>query len=223
MKIAIKSLIVACVLFIIQNCAPSRFVKPLQKKEHAASFTFGGPLITFAAAPIPIPFTTLGYGYGLNDNITLYSNLHSTSLLFGNLQTDIGSTINIYKKEYKFGITTSPALQIAYNFRNNTGFRVWPSLDINTYFHFNEKPSYAYTGINSWFELSSKKAHNETQNQHIIPNIHLGYMLVKTKWQHQFQFSYLALGISNTPGVVDYIGISGKGSFGFYYSLIRKF
>lgn len=210
-------------LLILWNCAPSRYVKPLAKNQSAASFSFGGPLIKFSGAPIPIPFSTLGYGYGITTQVTAYGNLHSTSLLFGNLQLDAGATVQLYKKENKFGLTASPALQLAYNVRNKTGFRIWPSADVNTYFHFNQKPSYLYAGTNSWFELSGLKAHNEIQQRRVLPNIQLGYVIVKTKWQHQFECKYLGIGIPNLPGVVDYIGISGKGSLGIYYSLIRKF
>lgn len=210
-------------LLFLWNCAPSRYVKPLAKNQSAASFSFGGPLIKFSGAPIPIPFSTLGYAYGVTTNATAYGNLHSTSLLFGNLQLDAGATLQLYKKENKFGLTASPALQLAYNVRNKTGFRIWPSADVNTYFHFNQKPSYLYAGINSWFELSGLKAHDEIQQRRVLPNIQLGYVIVKTKWQHQFECKYLGIGIPNLPGVVDYIGISGKGSLGIYYSLIRKF
>lgn len=210
-------------LLFLWNCAPSRYVKPLAKNQSAASFSFGGPLIQFSGAPIPIPFSTLGYAYGVTTDATTYGNLHSTSLLFGNLQLDAGATMQLYKKESKFGLTASPAVQLAYNVRNKTGFRIWPSADINTYFHFRQKPSYLYAGVNSWFELSALKAHQQVQQRKAIPNVQLGYVIVKTKWQHQFECKYLGIGIPNLPGVVDYIGISGKGSLGIYYSLVRKF
>ena len=208
---------------LLSHCAPSRYVKPLSKNQNAASFSFGGPLIKFSGAPIPVPFSSLGFGRGLTDNTTLYGNLHTTSALFGNVQADLGATLNIYKKETKFGITASPALQLAYNARNRTGFRIWPSADINTYFHLNAKPSYFYAGINSWLETSRLKAHNETQQRHLIPNIQIGYVIVKIKWQHQFECKYLGIGVPNLPGVIDFIGISGKGTLGIYYSLVRKF
>ncbi|MBA2612857.1 MAG: hypothetical protein H0U95_12865 [Bacteroidetes bacterium] len=223
MTAIIKSTFIIVCIYFFQNCAPSRFIKPLEKKQQAASFSFGGPMIQFAGAPIPIPFTTLAYGYGLTNKVTGFGSLHTTSLLFGNLQSDIGTTLKLFEIENKFGLSASPALQIAYNIRNTTGFRVWPSADVNTYFHIMEKPSYIYAGANSWFEFSKYKAHNEIQQRHVIPNLHLGYMIVKPKWQHQFELSYLGLGIPNKPGVVDYIGISGKGTLGFYYCLIRKF
>ncbi|MBA3682410.1 MAG: hypothetical protein H0W73_14800 [Bacteroidetes bacterium] len=194
-------------IFLFHNCAPSRFVKPLAKKQQAAAFSFGGPLIKFSGAPIPIPFTTLAYGYGVTDKVTTFASIHTTSLLFGNLQSDIGGTFKLFEKENKFGISASPALQIAYNFRNKTGFKIWPSADLNTYFHFKEKPSYLYCGINSWFEFSKYKAHEQQQKKHANPNLHLGYMIVNPKWQHQFELSYLGIGTPNLPGVVDYIGI----------------
>lgn len=219
----IKGLLILIIFILFQNCAPSRFVKPLQKKQQAIAFTFGGPLIKFSGAPIPIPFSTLAYGYGISNNITGYSSLHLTSALFGNIQSDLGATIKLFEKENLFGFTFSPALQLAYNLRNQTGFRIWPSADVNTYYHIKKSPSYVYAGLNSWFELSSKKAHNEVQQRYVIPNVQLGYMIVKTKWQHQFELKYLGIGIPNLPGVVDYMGIGGKGTFGFYYSLIRKF
>ena len=218
-----KFIPLAIICCVLQNCMPSRYVKPLAKKQSAAAFSFGGPLITFVGAPIPIPFSALGYGYGISDNLTAYGNLHTTSLLFSNAQADLGATFNIYKKENTFGITASPALQIAYNVRNQSGFRIWPSTDVNTYFHPDKKPSYFYAGINAWFELANLKAHNEKQQRHLIPNFQVGYVIVKTKWQHQFETKYLGIGIPNLPGVVDYIGISSRGSFGVYYTLVRKF
>jgi hypothetical protein len=221
MRATITALFIVVILF--QNCAPSRFVRPLEKKQQAVSFSFGGPLIKFRNAPIPIPFTTLAYGYGLSERATGYIGLHTTSLLFGNLQSDIGTTIGLSKPGERYGFSASPALQTAYNIRNQTGFRVWPSLDLNAYWQPREKPSYVYAGVNAWFETETKKAHEQPQSRHAIPNLHLGYTVVKTKWQHQFEFSYLGLGIVNTPGVVDYIGVSGKGTLGIYYSLIRKF
>jgi hypothetical protein len=220
---AIKFILIVVSALFFQYCAPSRYVKTLERKQRAASFSFGGPLIKFSGAPIPVPFTTLGFGYGATDKVTAYGNLHTTSLLFGNLQADLGATVRLFEKKEQFGVTVSPAVQVAYNLRNRTGFRIWPSLDANIYIHLSKKPSFLYAGLNSWFETSTVRAHGEPQPRNFIPNIHLGYQVVKTKWQHQFELKYLAPGIPNLPGVVEYIGPAGKGSLGIYYGLIRKF
>jgi hypothetical protein len=222
MKKAIHILVVIAVISIT-GCGPARFVKTLKKNENAVSFSFGGPLIKFAGAVIPIPFTTLCYGRGVSDKVTVFGSFHPTSLFFGNLQSDLGATFRLFEKENKFGLSASPALQLASSLSASKTFRIWPSADVNFYLHPKSRQSYFYAGINMWFEPSAKKAHDEAQSRHVIPNLQAGYTVIKTKWQHQFEVRYLGIGIPNTPGVVGYVGPSGKGSFGVYYSLIKKF
>ncbi|MEI6019726.1 MAG: hypothetical protein WCR21_01220 [Bacteroidota bacterium] len=218
-----KNIAILLSAILLLHCAPARYVKPLKKNEQVACFTFGGPIIQFAGAAIPIPFTTIGYARGLNDKVTGYANLHSTSLLFSNLQIDLGTSIALFQKENKYGFSASPALQIATSLKAKNSFRIWPSTDLNFYYHPKEKASYWYTGLNAWFDLTSTKAHQEPQSTHIIPNMHGGYVVIKDKWQHQFQLSYFGLGMANLPNVVSYVGIAQKGSLGFHYALIRKF
>jgi len=219
---AISCLSIALAI-LLQCCAPSRFVKPLDKNQKAVSFSFGGPLIKYAGAAIPIPFSTLGYGHGISERCTAFGNLHTTSLLFGNVQLDAGATFGLLAKEKTSGLSVTPELQFACHFGSANSARLWPSLDVNYYRQLKNKSSFFYAGASSWFEFSQTKAHNEIQSKHVIPNLHLGYQVVKTKWQHQFEIKYLGLGIPNLPNVVDYIGISHKGTLGIYYSLVRKF
>jgi len=205
------------------SCAPSRFVKPLEKNQKALSFSLGGPGIMYSGAPIPIPFSTLGYAQGINNSITVFGALHSTSSLFGNLQADLGASCKLFELSSGLGMSASPAIQLAYSVGTAKTLRAWPSGDVNVYYHLFKKPSYLYGGLNIWFEFSKFKAHQELQTRHVIPNLQLGYVLVKKKWQHQFEFKFVGMGIPNTPGVVDYVGLNGKGSVGFYYNLIRLF
>lgn len=204
-------------------CSSSRFVKPLNAKQRAIQADMGGPLIRFAGAAIPIPFSTLAYGYGVTGNVSAYGSLHTTSLLFGNLQHDIGICANLWKAPKNWAISTSPALQIAYNLRNQTGFRIWPSLDLNLRYEQNNGKGFWYAGVMSWSELSAKKAHGQVQQRHAMPNLHLGYTVTRTLNRHQFELKYLGVGVPSKPGVVDYIGIRQKGSFGIYYTLTRTF
>ncbi|MBL7903257.1 MAG: hypothetical protein JNK73_14760 [Bacteroidia bacterium] len=222
MKRGIQLLLTA-VLFGLFSCAPSRFVKPLEKNQKAISFSFGGPGIMYSGAPIPIPFSTLAYAQGINSSITAFGALHFTSSLFGNLQADLGASCQLFELESGLGMSAAPALQLAYSVGTAKTLRAWPSGDINVYYHLFKKPSYLYGGLNAWFEFSKYKAHNELQTRHVIPNLQLGYVFVKPKWQHQFEFKFIGMGIPNTPGVVDYVGLNGKGSIGFYYNLIRTF
>ncbi len=212
-----------CVFIFVQSCAPSRYVKPLKKNEKVVSVSFGGPVIGYAGAAIPIPFTTAGFAKGLSDKLTAYAHVHPTSILFGNFQSDLGITYGLLDSEKKFGLSLSPAIQQAVSLRHTTGFRIWPSLDANAYRVVSPGGSYFYAGMNTWFELSATRAHGETQPRHIIPNVHAGFTFNGKQWNNQIELKYLGVGIPNLPGIVDYKGINGRGSLGIYYSLIRKF
>lgn len=209
------------ILLLFASCTSSRFVKPLAKNQQAIQGNFGGPTINFTGAVIPLPFTSICYARGISDKLTGFGGLHTTSLMFGNLQTDLGITADVFAITPRIHGSVSPALQVAYNLRNTTGFRVWPSIDINLRY---ELPKgYFYTGYMSWIETSTKRAFAQAQKKHAIPNLHLGYCITKTKWQHSFELKYLGLGVPSKPGVVDYVGLNKKGSFGLYYALTRLF
>ena len=219
MRAAGGGILILVALFIC-NCAPVRFVKPLEKDQHAVAGSFGGPMIKFGGAPIPMPFTTLSYGFGATSRTTVHGSLHTTSLLFGNLQLDAGATIALLKGENRNGISLCPSLQFAGNRSNG---RLWPSLDINYYRHLGSKGSFIYAGAGSWFELSPHKAHGEQRQNILVPGLHFGFTRSRERWQQQLELKYLAPGTSTLPGVVDYIGVNGKGVFAIYLSVCRKF
>ena len=215
--------LVIVIIFLFSCCAPSRFVKPLVHQQHAASFSFGGPLIHYGGAAIPIPFSTLGYAYGFHSSSTAHAHLHTTSLLFGNLQGDIGTSVLLTDRDKKFGCSVSPALQMAVRPGEKNSARIWPSADVNAFINLGNKGSFLYAGLNTWIETANQRAHGEPQTRNLLPNLHIGFQKVNRKFDHQFELKYLGLGIPNLPGVVSYIGLNQRGSFGLYYSLIKKF
>jgi hypothetical protein len=214
-------LIVAITSFI--SCAPSRFVKPLAKGEKAAGANFGGPLIGFAGTVIPIPLTSMYAGYGLNDRTTLFGSIHTTSIPYGVFQTDIGATFGLWSKDsLRTGLSISPALNIA---ANRASFKLWPAFDLNYYQSFGKKYSYWYAGVSNWFELSSRKAHNEKHDKHWMLTPQAGVMFSKNnRWSHQVEVKAIGVNRSNENIVVDYKSITGNnGATGIYYSAVRKF
>jgi hypothetical protein len=207
-------------LLLLNACAPSRLVKPLKKGEQIVSGSFGGPLIKFSGAPIPLPFTTFSYAKGITDKISGFASLHSTSLLFGNLQTDLGICMDVYTKN-KFGISITPAIQTALSFKSAQAIRLWPSLDANFRYEFTK--GFLYAGTHSWFEFSKTRANDTKQERWLLPNYHIGFTKTNPKWNHQFEVKLLLPNTSIYPGVVDYMGINGKGAIGLYYCVTRKF
>jgi len=207
----------------IQSCAPTRFVKPLSKNENAVTANLGGPLIRFGKATIPIPFMSISYGRGITDKTTAFGSIHTTALLFGNIQTDIGICQSIYKNDsLKFGITINPAMNLAFD-KWEKNFRAWPQLDINAYKNILKDKAFVYVGLTNWFELSSQRAHQEPQTQRILINPHLGITYTTKKWAYSLETKFLQMNRNNTPNVVDYVGINQKGAIGIYLNFARKF
>jgi hypothetical protein len=217
---------IVCIGFIAQllfSCAPSLVVRPLQKGEKQVSANLGGPLMGFAGTTIPIPLSAVSYAQGVSDKVTLFGGLHTTALIYGVIQTDIGACVNVYHPDSsQFGLSINPVVNIAYD-KWEGNFKLWPEVDINAYWEFNPKKSFTYIGISNWFELSSKRAHEETQENRWLINPHIGYTYVRKKWNYNFETKWLVPNVDTKPNVVDYKGVNGKGGIGIYFTFTRKF
>ena len=223
MRLLFGYIFLIIILFSFQNCTPTRFVKPLEKKQHAIAANLGGPLIHFGKAVTPIPFTSIMYGRGITKTTTAFGSLHLTSLLFGNFQTDLGFCQQLYKNDsLKLGITINPAINMVYD-KWSKNFRAWPQLDVNFYKDILKQKAFIYLGLTNWFELSSSKAHNEKQTNHILINPHIGLTYNTKKWGYTLEGKFLQLNKNNKPNIVDYIGIQQRGAVGIYLNFTRRF
>jgi len=220
----INYIIIAWILvFHLFSCMPSRIVRPLDKGQKTIGAHLGGPLIGFAGTTIPIPFTSIIYAQGVSEKTTVFGSIHTTSLLFGVIQTDIGACYNIYYNDsVRIGFSVTPAINMAYD-KWEGNFKLWPQVDVNMYWDIKPKKSFVYLGVDNWFELSDKKAHDQDQTNRWIINPQIGYTNVRKKWNHNIEIKYLVPYKDNEPGVVDYKGINGKGAVGIYVSFTRKF
>jgi hypothetical protein len=66
----------------------------LGKDEQAVNLSLGGPVISYSDLPIPLPFLTATYGYGLDSTLTGFGSLNITSLFYGNV---LVKQTNFYK------------------------------------------------------------------------------------------------------------------------------
>lgn len=203
------------------SCAPTRYVQPLAKKQQAVTANFGGPMIGFAGAVIPIPLSAVGYGYGIDSNTTVYGNLHTTSLLYGVIQTDIGVCRRLYTRN-GFGISANVSGMFAVD-KWEGNFRAWPLVDLNAWKNYGTHGNFVYAGVGNWFELSKLRAHGEPQPTHWIFDPHIGITFCKPKWHYQIESRWLAPNIYNLPNVVDYKAPGHHGAIGLYFGVYRLF
>ena len=218
----IKTTVLPLLICFMYSCAPTRFVKPLNQDQQAVNLSLGGPLIDYSDLPVPMPFLTATYGYGIDSSLTAFGSVNITSAIYGNLQLELGATKRLLKQNKNFpAISLNPVANIIY--RNKDAFKFYPQLDINAYWDHNRGRNFFYIGISNWFELKSKRAFEEEQpNQWFITPL-IGETFVRRKWNYTIEAKAIAPNVSNI-GVVDYKSPFGDhGALGIYFSITRKF
>ncbi|MFA7272829.1 MAG: hypothetical protein WC044_03120 [Crocinitomicaceae bacterium] len=211
-------------VFILFSCAPSIYVQPLKKGESAVSASLGGPLINIPnVATLPIPNTTVSYGYGVNEKNTVHASLYPTSAIYGVFQLNGGWTREIWKQR-RWGASGEASFDyLVDTYEKN--HRFYPQLSGNIYFNYQEtenihktyKHKFIYFGFSNWFILASNKAFGEKQSNRILFNPHIGHQMTKNKWGFLVEIKFLAPYLRNDYVVPDYRSIFGNhGATGIY-------
>ncbi len=208
-------------VWLISACAPSRFVKPLDKGQTVVSASLGGPLILFANTTIPMPLTSVAVGHGFKEGFTGFAGLHTTALAFGVLQTDIGFVKNVNKqKGWVPGVSVSPVANLMMD-KWQGKFSFFPQVDANAYWSYPKKPHFVYFGVSNWFDLNSKRSQGDPQKTHWFPIMQLGNTIVQRKWSYSIEVKFAPK--INHPVIVDYQGFGTGTALGAYIGVSRKF
>jgi len=216
------------------SCSSSRYIKPLASGQSAVTMSLGGPIAKVPGiGVIPMPLTSIGYGYGINNNITVFGDLHTTSMLFGIGQLDLGATYRYWSTE-KMGLTLQPTLNVAVDFYTGAN-RFWPQLDANFYWDYSElrtkskngngfqKLRTVYGGISNWFDPYLTESQGRKNEQIWIPSIQIGHLWQRNQWTYQLEAKILAPIYSNDNIVVNYPSILGsRGALGAYFSVYYR-
>lgn len=210
-------------ILVFASCAPTRFVEPIPTGHADVTAVLGGPLFDYANTTIPMPLLSVAGGYGFSDKTTAFAGLGITSLLFDNIQLDLGAVHEIlHQDKLQPGISVSPVVNLLLAMRDGS-FRFWPEADINFYWHYGSSGNLIYVTSSNWFDFTSTRADNEPQTHHWFSNIGLGHRFEGENWQYITELKYLEAGMPNTPNAVGYHGVDGHGAFGIYLGLTRKF
>ncbi|MCB9742163.1 MAG: hypothetical protein H6741_18355 [Alphaproteobacteria bacterium] len=82
-------------LLALAGCAGMNSARPLEQGEHAVGLTFGGPMLEFAGAPIPMPNAILQGRHGLaplaGRPTDLHYGLNLTAAAFGVAHVHVGA------------------------------------------------------------------------------------------------------------------------------------
>ncbi|MCP4442446.1 MAG: hypothetical protein GY810_26360 [Aureispira sp.] len=210
---------------LLSACSTSRLVRPLDKKEVAIGLDFGGPIIDFAGAKIPIPLSSITAGYGIDSTFTVYGSLHTTDLAFRlfHLEAGVLKELTSPKKGWIPGISVGASSHFMVDGWEGN-FRAYPQLDLNFYWQYLKKHRhFFYFNWTSWFDFWTTKAHNQPNYNLYIPSFGLGHTFITKKWRYTVEVKWLAPSLSNRDITVSYNGIGRQGSVGVYLSFYRTF
>ena len=222
-QIEVTSIFLFAILFFFSSCSTTRYVVPIKKGEQRITANLGGPLIHYSGIIIPVPLTALGYAYGVNDHLTAFGNFHTTALAFGVFELDAGVLQNvIQQKKWQPGISVNGVANLMLD-KWKTEFRFYPEVDVNAYWHYRNKQSFAYAGISNWIELQNTGANDRKQTTHLLPSFYAGHTFSRTKMDYSLEAKWIAPFSSNKNIVVDYVGAGSLGTLGIYFSLSKKF
>lgn len=91
-----RSLTLPLCAALLTGCATSRALAPLEKGQHGVTISLGGPFVEFGGAPVPVPFTALGYRYGIDGKSDIHAALYpSSAALVGVAAWDVGANREI--------------------------------------------------------------------------------------------------------------------------------
>lgn len=210
-------------LLALVSCAPSRYVRPLEKDELAVSGSFGGPLFKNFGAPIPVPFATVSAGYGLGEKLTGFAGFNLTSLSFANLQFDLGvSRLLLEAKGARPGISITPSANLILGMREGA-FHFYPSVEANAFWEYGERKSYFYAGLNTWLALNGARAHGDEQPQHLLPTLQVGHVLTGAKWDLQVDMKWGNFSAQSGDATIEWSGLAGNGAVGIFLGVTKRF
>jgi len=216
-------LLLGLVSMLAGACTPSRYVRPLEKGQWAAQGHFGGPLFDNLGYTIPVPLTSAGVGYGLDEKITVFADLQLTQLAFGVVQVNAGGNYYFSRPEsYLPGITGTLILNAAVSTWDGKA-KLWPQLDVHARWSYGQKENQIYLGLSNFFEPASQRTQGEAQPTHWLPSIFAGHVFSGKSWDLSLEGKWIAPNQSNEWSVVDYVSAAQRGSFGIYLGIAKRF
>jgi hypothetical protein len=207
------------IVLISSGCAQTRFVEPLEKGQLSIGGNFGGPLIEYAPAVIPIPFLDAEAGYGIDTNLTVHGGLNLTSLFFGNIHLDAGVTYKFLdQRKFRPNVSVTPGFNFVFDLYDH-GAKFWPMADINAYWNYGERKNYFYSGFSNYFELSKTMANDLPQSHHWLFSPQIGHVVKGKNQKFQFttEIKFLGINLDSKYSFIPYSGVTGNaGVTGIY-------
>lgn len=87
-------------LATLAGCSTIHGVRPVGDGNFAIEGSFGGPIVELFGAPVPLPLSSVGAAYGLDDATDVHLALHPSGLaFFGVVGADVGVSRQVFPQK----------------------------------------------------------------------------------------------------------------------------
>jgi len=86
--------IIGLAALFVAGCGATRNLRPLGDGNSALHFSLGGPIVTIGV-PIPVPYSELGYSYGLGNRWNLHGSFQPTAALYKTAAFETGAAAEL--------------------------------------------------------------------------------------------------------------------------------
>jgi len=196
-------------VFLSAGCSVLTTVRVLEKNHSQYNLSIGGPWVPGSVKTVIIPYTTLGYAYGLKNDLTLAGNFHLLSAIFKTPGIDIGAVYRVFPENgYIPELSVYPKVYFFYGFRSPQDFRCFPSFSLNASYTLWQS-NLIYFGADCMFQLTSS-------NAFVTPFIGYEFPISKSL-KLQTEIKWMASNSDTKHGVFEgESSISGKGTMGIF-------
>ncbi len=205
----ILSLCLFLLMLFSAGCSVLTPVRALKKEQSQYNLSVGGPWVPGSVSTGLIPYCTLGYARGIENDVTLAGNFHLLSAMFKTPGIDLGG---IYRAVQEKGIVPElsvyPKIYFFDGFRASGDFRCFPSFSANGSYLLGGT-HLVYIGFDWMFQL--------TKNESFITPF-IGYEFpVSQSFKLQTELKWMASNADTKHGVFEgESSLSGKGTIGFF-------
>lgn len=197
---------------LVSGCGVTQPVRPIEEGTTQLAASFGGPIIPFAGIAIPVPYLNIGALYGYKPNMSLYGNVHVTTMLFKNVGLDAGFAARLLPEK---GIR--PEVTV-----NGRGYFFWDAIRGSTMRFYpmgTVTGSYA-TGENSLFYFGADNLYQfTTADLFVSPFVGYSFPLTEQTIM-QIETKWMAMNHDTRHGIFEgSASVAGKGNIGIFFGI----
>jgi hypothetical protein len=194
------------------HCSATQPVRVLQENETRIAASLGGPVIPLGDITIVLPYSTVGVEHGITSDVTMYGNIHPTTLLFKDLGLDFGAAVRLLRQDHAIPeVTVKGSCYFFWDIARGNNKRIFPTATLNASYSVGER-KLLYFGADNLYQVHQPEYFVSPFIGFQFPLGETIALQVETKW--------MAMNKNTSHGIFEGAGsVDGKGNIGLLFGL----